>query len=1059
MVYTTSALNRAVRSELRSRIQSYWFLLILLVLAAPAQAATTVTLEAESGSLTAPMEIDSGPTSSGNQFVEVPEGSGNNYNPSTYGGPGQVSFSINIPQSKTYALWARTLAPTGGSDSFFVTRNGTLLKDWLVPQSTTWKWNKISNVSLAAGTLNLAFRQREDGTKLDQVLLTDDLNLVPGTGNQPPSVNAGPNLTVTLPNSATLNATVGDDGLPSPPASVTTTWSKVSGPGTVTFGDANAVDTTATFSASGTYVLRLTANDGALSSSDDVTVTANASGGGGGGGGGPFTVTLEAESGSLTPPMVIGSGPTSSGNQFVEVPEGSGNNYNPSTYGGPGQVSFAINIPQSKTYALWARTIAPSGGSDSFYVTRNGNLLKEWFVPLSTTWKWNKISNVSLAAGTLNLAFRQREDGTKLDQVLLTDDLNLVPGTGNQPPSVNAGSNLTATLTNPANLNGTVSDDGLPNPPGSVTTSWTKQSGPGTVTFGNANAADTTASFSATGTYVLRLTASDSVLSSSDDVTITVSTGSGGTGSDFTIIALPDTQFYSRDLSPIFSAQTQWIVNNKALRNIVYVAHLGDCVESGNSFTAQWDHADEAMSLIENPNTTGLLHGIPYGVAVGNHDQSPNASPDGNSTQLYNTYFGTSRFSGRNYYGGHFGSNNDNHFSLFSAGGMDFIVVYLEFDSGANPSVLAWADELLKTHVDRRAIIVSHYITEAGNPAPFGVQGQAIYETLKGNANLFLMLAGHRPEEGRRTDILNGNTVHTLMSDYQGRANGGDGWLRILEFSPANNQIRVRTYSPTLNQFETDANSQFTLTYDMTPTSNVPPVTRVGPDQEITLPNSASLTGTVSDDGLPSSPGALTTTWSKVSGPGTVTFGNPNARNTTASFSQPGPYLLQLTADDGEKKSSADVMILVNPQTPQSVMLSVEAETGALTAPMVRQSSSAASGGQFVVVPEGTGNNFNDSTNGGPGQVRLSLNVPQGGNYALWARTTAANGNSDSFYVMGNGTLIRKWTIWPNFTGLKWNKVAEVFVGAGTFNVDFRHREDGTQLDSVLLTNDLQFVP
>ena len=98
------------------------------------------------------------------------------------------------------------------------------------------------------------------------------------------------------------------------------------------------------------------------------------------------------------------------------------------------------------------------------------------------------------------------------------------------------------------------------------------------------------------------------------------------------------------------------------------------------------------------------------------------------------------------------------------------------------------------------------------------------------------MLAGHRHGEGRRTDIFNGNTVHTLLSDYQGRANGGDGWLRILEFSPANNQIRVRTYSPSLNQFETDADSEFTLSYDMTPNSNIPPVTtrRTGPGDHST---------------------------------------------------------------------------------------------------------------------------------------------------------------------------------------------------------------------------------
>ncbi|HUU69337.1 MAG TPA: dockerin type I domain-containing protein, partial [Planctomycetota bacterium] len=52
-------------------------------------------------------------------------------------------------------------------------------------------------------------------------------------------------------------------------------WSKVSGPSTVTFGDAAAIDTTATFGAPGVYVLRLTANDSLLQASDDVQITVN----------------------------------------------------------------------------------------------------------------------------------------------------------------------------------------------------------------------------------------------------------------------------------------------------------------------------------------------------------------------------------------------------------------------------------------------------------------------------------------------------------------------------------------------------------------------------------------------------------------------------------------------------------------------------------------------------------------------------------------------------------------------------------------------------------------
>ncbi|MCH9663625.1 MAG: hypothetical protein K0U66_08215, partial [Gammaproteobacteria bacterium] len=93
--------------------------------------------------------------------------------------------------------------------------------------------------------------------------------------NQAPTVNAGPDQSITLSAVATLNGTVTDDALPTPPT-LTTTWSEVSGPGTVTFANTATVDTTATFSAPGTYVLRLTANDGAASTSDDVTITVSA---------------------------------------------------------------------------------------------------------------------------------------------------------------------------------------------------------------------------------------------------------------------------------------------------------------------------------------------------------------------------------------------------------------------------------------------------------------------------------------------------------------------------------------------------------------------------------------------------------------------------------------------------------------------------------------------------------------------------------------------------------------------------------------------------------------
>ena len=91
-------------------------------------------------------------------------------------------------------------------------------------------------------------------------------------------------------------------------------------------------------------------------------------------------------------------------------------------------------------------------------------------------------------------------------------------------------------------------------------------------------------------------------------------------------------------------------------------------------------------------------------------------------------------------------------------------------------------------------------------------------------------------------------------------------------------------------------------------TTNTAPVVNAGADQTITLPGSAALVGTVTDDGLP---GPTTTTWTKVSGPGTVTFTNANAASTTATFNLAGTYILQLTGNDGSLQASDQITIQV----------------------------------------------------------------------------------------------------------------------------------------------------
>lgn len=277
---------------------------------------------------------------------------------------------------------------------------------------------------------------------------------------------------------------------------------------------------------------------------------------------------------------------------------------------------------------------------------------------------------------------------------------------------------------------------------------------------------------------------------------------------DFTIAVLPDTQFYSESFPKIGVAQTDWIVANREKLNIVYVAQLGDLTNQGDGKPEQWPNASDALSRLENPATTGLPHGIPYGVVPGNHDHR------GGIAQ-YNKFFGPERFAGRPYYGGHFGNDNTSHFDKFTASGLEFVVLYLDFnyDKLDYAPVDAWAQGVLKENAGRRAIVVTHDLLAV--TGAFDPRGQAIYDNLKGNPDLFLMLCGHNHGEARRYDTTDGRTVITCLSDYQAWPEGGGGYLRLYRFYPSENLVRVQTYSPWLDKFKTDDRSQFEFRYRM----------------------------------------------------------------------------------------------------------------------------------------------------------------------------------------------------------------------------------------------------
>ncbi|MFA5805787.1 MAG: LamG-like jellyroll fold domain-containing protein [Melioribacteraceae bacterium] len=310
----------------------------------------------------------------------------------------------------------------------------------------------------------------------------------------------------------------------------------------------------------------------------------------------------------------------------------------------------------------------------------------------------------------------------------------------------------------------------------------------------------------------------------------------------FKIIGLPDTQNYSAGLNggstAIFSSQTQWVSDNAVSQNIRYVAHLGDIVEKGY-VEQEWINANISLSILEKP-ITGYPEGIPFGIAVGNHDMDGGEFQNPPATyNNYNKYFGASRFEGRSYYGGHYGTDNANHYDFFSSSGLDFIVVYLQYY--ATQEQLIWANGIIASYPNKRAILVSHSILNNDNSSNFTTQGQAIFDAVQGNENLFLMLCGHLPVTGRRADKgTKGNTIYTLLSDYQTQTNGGNGYLRVMEFVPSSNQINITTYSPYTGLSFTDSGNKFTLPYNMSGTGSSS-FTEIA---TVTVPNNSNATYT-----------------------------------------------------------------------------------------------------------------------------------------------------------------------------------------------------------------------
>ncbi|WP_425614265.1 DNRLRE domain-containing protein [Anatilimnocola sp. NA78] len=293
----------------------------------------------------------------------------------------------------------------------------------------------------------------------------------------------------------------------------------------------------------------------------------------------------------------------------------------------------------------------------------------------------------------------------------------------------------------------------------------------------------------------------------------------------FTIAVLPDTQFYAQSYPETFDAQTQWIVDNREEENIVFVTHEGDIVQSAetaaNRNELQWTRADRSMDILDGDLTQNPNGLIPYSVAIGNHDYGRTSDKSTGSSR-YRQFFGAQRYEGRTWYGGDSASGLS-HYQIFAAGDWQFLHLALEWEPGN--AELAWAQGVIDDHPGLPTIITTHsYVndstrgrtTTSTNTGPSNSGEEVFQKLVRPNAQIFMVLNGHFSGEYHQTSInAAGKPVYEMVADYQSRVDGGQGYLRLITVDPDADRIRVRTYSPVLNQFETDSNSQFTFTVDL----------------------------------------------------------------------------------------------------------------------------------------------------------------------------------------------------------------------------------------------------
>ena len=293
----------------------------------------------------------------------------------------------------------------------------------------------------------------------------------------------------------------------------------------------------------------------------------------------------------------------------------------------------------------------------------------------------------------------------------------------------------------------------------------------------------------------------------------------------FEFVALPDTQYYSANsywwdgsygyhfasgLIANFNAQTQWIIDNRTSKNIVFVSHMGDVIDGAwppiiVPQATQWANAQNAMSTIAN-----AVPSMPYSVCKGNHDSG------------FETYFGASRYAGASWYpsGANNGYKNVDHFQVFSAPEYGQIL-HINLTDVPGTDDLSWAQNVINNFPHIPTVISTHdYLTHDGVRSTVG---NTLWNNLiKSNPQVFLVLCGHdygsgtTPGTAHLSSLNNvGEAVMQVISDYQ-NLNGGDGYLREIVFNTGADgigSVTFKSYSLTKNSFRDQDGFSYTASF------------------------------------------------------------------------------------------------------------------------------------------------------------------------------------------------------------------------------------------------------